>query len=103
MSANVHHESTRSSENRTTSSNGIERRRSPRGGIDGEPERVHLVARVLGAYAEMPGLSLHVHQAARLFGLRPGTCELVLNDLVRDGRLCQSQDRQYRAANSSHV
>jgi hypothetical protein len=103
MSANVPHQSTRHSENRTASSNGIERRRSPRGGVDAEPERTQLVARVLGAYAEMPGLSLHLHQAARLFGLRDRTCEVVLNDLVRDGRLSQSQDRRYRAANSRGV
>ena len=63
-----------------------------------DPERAHLVALVLGTYVEMPGLSLHLHQAARLFGLRDRTCEVVLNDLVRDGRLRQSQDGQYRGA-----
>jgi hypothetical protein len=52
-----------------------------------EPDRVHLVALILGSYAEMPGLSLHLHQAARLFGLRDRTCEVVLNDPAGATRL----------------
>ena len=80
-----------------------ERRRSVRGGAHDEPTRAHLVALILGTYAEMPGLSLHVHQAARLFGLREGTCQVVLSDLVSDGLLRQSADSQYRAANSGGV
>jgi hypothetical protein len=95
--ANGPDQSIRGSENRT-SPNGMERRRCPRGAHT-EPERRHLVALVLGSYAEMPGLSLHLHQAARLFGLRDRTCEIVLDDLVRAGRLRQSKDGQYRGAN----
>jgi hypothetical protein len=87
----------------TTIAQRSERRRTPRGGIHGEPARAHLVALILGTYAEMPGLSLHVHQAARLFGLREATCQVVLDDLVRDGRLRQSSDSQYRAAGSGGV
>jgi len=83
----------------TPLSRGPERRRSPRGGVHGEPARAHLVTLILGTYAEMPGLSLHLHQAARLFGLREATSQVVLSDLVRDGRLRQSADGQYRAAN----
>ena len=75
-----------------------DRRRSVRGGVHGEPPRRHLVALILGTYAEMPGLSLPLPQAARLFGLREATCTVVLTDLVRDGRLRQSADGQYRAA-----
>ncbi len=86
-----------------TTSHSPERRRSTRGGVHGEPVRVHLVALILGTYAEMPGLSLHLNQAARLFGLREATCQVVLSDLVREGRLRQSADRQYRAANSGQV
>ena len=63
-----------------------------------EPARAQLVALILGTYAEMPGLSLHLPQAARLFGLREATCQVVLSDLVRDGRLRRSADSQYRAA-----
>ena len=104
MSVNFQNGSPRVAENTATSlSNGLERRRSPGGGVHTELDRVHLVALILGSYGEMPGLSLHVHQAARLFGLRDRTCEVVLNDLVRDGRLRQSPDRQYRAANSGRV
>jgi hypothetical protein len=80
-----------------------ERRHSPRGGVRGEPARPQLTALILGTYAEMPGLSLHLLQAARLFGLREATCLVVLSDLVRDGQLRQSSDGQYRAANSGGV
>lgn len=79
---------------------GPERRRTARGGVQGEPSRAHLVALILGTYAEMPGLTLHLPQAARLFGLREATCHVVLSDLVRDGRLRQTPDGQYRTANS---
>jgi hypothetical protein len=104
MSVNFQNESPPVAEHTATSlSNGPERRRSPRGGVHTELDRVHLVALILGSYGEMPGLSLHLHQAARLFGLGDRTCEVISNDLVRDGRLRQSPDRQYRAANSERV
>lgn len=73
-----------------------DRRRSARGGVNGEASRGHLVALILGTYAEMPGLSLHAHQAARLFGLRETTCLVVLDDLVKQGRLRRAADGQYR-------
>jgi len=99
-----HLESKQAAENSATAiSHRPERRRTTRGGVHGEPSRAHLIALILGTYAEMPGLSLHLHQAARLFGLREATCLVVLSDLVRDGRLRQSADRQYRARNSSDV
>jgi hypothetical protein len=49
---------------------------------------------ILGTFREMPGLSLHMNQAARLFGLRRGTCEVVLDDLVAQGRLRRAADGQ---------
>jgi hypothetical protein len=52
---------------------------------------------VLGMYEEMPGLSLHLHQAVRLFGLSPVTCRLVLDELVSRGRLHRKDDGQYLA------
>jgi hypothetical protein len=76
----------------------IERRQSSRGGTAGEPSRSQLVALIRGTYREMPGLSLHLRQAARLFGLRERTCLVVLTDLVNNGQLRQSSDGQYRAA-----
>jgi hypothetical protein len=104
MPVSQHLESKQAAENAaTTISQRPERRRTARGGVHGEPARAHLVAMILGTYAEMPGLSLHLHQAARLFGLHEATCQVVLSDLVRDGRLRQSADSQYRTANSGGV
>jgi DNA-binding IclR family transcriptional regulator len=50
---------------------------------------------ISGTYSEMPGLRLHLEQAARLFGLHRRTCQVVLEDLVRQGRLRRSSDGQY--------
>ena len=38
--------------------------------------------RVLAEFEEMPGLTLTVRQAGRLFGLDPHTCRVVLDTLV---------------------
>ena len=38
--------------------------------------------RAEGEYREMPGLCLTLPQAARLWGLDRGTCELVLTNLI---------------------
>ena len=73
----------------------IERRRHPRGTPDGEPERWHLVSMVVGTYREMPGLTVNLGQAARLFGLRRTTCQIVLDDLVRGSQLRRTPDGQY--------
>jgi hypothetical protein len=75
--------------------NVAERRRTPRDPMSGEPPRTHLRSLILGAYREMPGLSLTLVQAARLFGLRDSTCQVVLEDLVRDGRLRRSPEGRY--------
>jgi len=61
----------------------------------GEPSRSYLESMIAGTYSEMPGLRLHLEQAARLFGLQPGTCQIVLEDLVRAGRLRRANDGQY--------
>jgi hypothetical protein len=71
------------------------RRVHARGTTAGEPDRRFLVSMILGTYREMPGLTLHLNQAARLFGLRSRTCQVVLEDLVRSGRLCRTGDGQY--------
>jgi DNA-binding IclR family transcriptional regulator len=62
---------------------------------EGEPNRLFLVSMILGTYRELPGLTLHVNQAARLFGLRIATCRIILNDLVRAGQLRRAADGQY--------
>jgi hypothetical protein len=72
-----------------------ERRHGQRGTLAGEPPRSVLVALVLGSYQELPGLMLRLEQAARLFGLRKRTCEVVLEDLVRTGALRRTADGQY--------
>jgi hypothetical protein len=44
---------------------------------------IHEMQRLVeGEYREMPGLSLTLPQAARLWGLDHRTCELVLTDLI---------------------
>jgi hypothetical protein len=73
----------------------IERRLHRRDGPTGEPPRRHLEAMIIGTYREMPGLSLHLAQAARLFGLCAATCQIILDDLVRQGVLRVATDGQY--------
>ena len=72
-----------------------ERRRGDRRTACAEPRREEITSTILGSYAEMPGLTLHLEQAARLFGLRAQTCQVVLDDLVRAGRLKRRPDGQY--------
>jgi hypothetical protein len=72
-----------------------DRRRMPRGNPGTEPTREQLVSMILGTFREMPGLTVHAIQAARLFGLREVTCQVILNDLTASGQLRQGADRQY--------
>jgi two-component system, cell cycle response regulator DivK len=72
-----------------------DRRRHRRGEAGAEPQRKSLEAMIRGTYREMPGLSLSLPQAARLFGLREQTCRIVLDDLVGSGALRRSADGQY--------
>jgi hypothetical protein len=46
------------------------------------PAIQEMLLRAEGEYREMPGLSLTLPQAARLWGLDHGTCELVLTELI---------------------
>ncbi len=48
--------------------------------------------RVRGEFREMPGLTLTVAQAGRLWSLDPPTCTEVLTDLVDAGFLCRKSD-----------
>ena len=62
------------------------------------PRLDDLIVRVRGEYSEMPGLSLTVPQARRLFGLEPVTCQVLFERLVdtrflrrtRQGRFIRS-------------
>lgn len=75
----------------------IDRRRSRRGTPDGGPPRTHLVRMIVGTYREMPGLSVSLDQAARLFGVGEAACRAVLEFLVTQGRLQRMRDGQYTA------
>ena len=72
-----------------------DRRRHERGTATSEPSRPHLTSMIVGTFREMPGLSLHANQAARLFGLQQSTCAVVLEDLVAQGKLRRTPDGQF--------
>lgn len=57
--------------------------------------RKHLLSRARGEYLEMPGLSLTLEQAQRLWALDRGTCSGVLSNLVRTGFLRRRRDGSY--------
>lgn len=54
--------------------------------------------RIVAEYREMPGLTLTVAQAGRLFGLPSDQCITVLQALVAQGRLRRREDGHYCAA-----
>jgi len=56
-----------------------------------------LHARIRGEFQEMPGLSLTLAQAARLFGLTEAECSRVLDQLAGAGVLCLRPDGRYAA------
>jgi Mn-dependent DtxR family transcriptional regulator len=58
-----------------------------------------LCARVVGEYTEMPGLSLTLLQASRLWNVDPPTCTEVLDQLREIGFLRQA-GRAYVRMNS---
>ena len=62
---------------------------------NGEPPPRQLESMILGMYHEMPGLSLHLAQAARLFGLGSATCKNILEELVGRNHLRRTADGQY--------
>jgi hypothetical protein len=56
-----------------------------------------LVARIRGEYSEMPGLRLTLAQACRLWQLDASTCEVLLEQLVRETFLGKTPDGAYVA------
>ena len=56
-----------------------------------------LVARVRGEYGEMPGLRLTVSQACRLWHVDVATCEMLFEQLVREGFLYKTEMSAYIA------
>jgi hypothetical protein len=62
-------------------------------------ERIPSIAeRIRGEFREMPGLTLTVAQARRLWSLDPSTCSDVLTQLVETGFLCRRADGAYGRA-----
>jgi len=55
------------------------------------PAIQELLLRIEGEYREMPGLSLTMSQAERLWGLDRGTCGFVLTTLIELGVLKQTR------------
>jgi hypothetical protein len=60
-----------------------------------------LAARIRGEYREMPGLRLTFAQACRLWQLDASTCEMLLEQLVRETFLCKTVDGAYIALPST--
>jgi DNA-binding IclR family transcriptional regulator len=52
--------------------------------------------RIWDEFDEMPGTSLTLPQASRLFGVPIEVCDRILISLVKDGRLRRTQDGRFR-------
>ncbi len=57
--------------------------------------RDHLLERIQGEFAEMPGMRLTFRQAQRLWDLDPLTCRRLLDALVGMGFLMRSPEGAY--------
>ena len=57
-----------------------------------QDQRSLMTERVRGEFREMPGLTLTLAQAGRLWSLDPATCDEVLSHLVASGFLCRRAD-----------
>jgi hypothetical protein len=55
-----------------------------------------LIHRIWDEFDEMPGTSLTLPQASRLFGVPLDVCDRILVTLVKDGRLHRTQDGRFR-------
>jgi hypothetical protein len=58
----------------------------------GQDTRALITERVRGEFREMPGLTLTLAQAGRLWSLDAATCSDVLTQLVATGFLCKRAD-----------
>jgi hypothetical protein len=62
-------------------------------GLTVQPDtRALITERVRGEFREMPGLTLTLAQAGRLWSLDAATCSDILNHLVDAGFLCRRAD-----------
>jgi len=63
--------------------------------------RALVAERVRGEFREMPGLTLTLAQAGRLWALNADTCAEVLSELVAVGFLCRRADGAFSRASDS--
>ncbi len=61
----------------------------------GDTRMNEVIAAVKREFDEMPGLTLTVGQARRLWALEPRVCTMVLARLVAAGYLCQTEGGRY--------
>jgi len=57
--------------------------------------RTTLLRRIRSEFEEMPGLSLTLGQAAKLFGIPPETCARILAQFAEEGLLCLTINSRY--------
>ena len=65
------------------------------------PSRESLVARIRGEYSEMPGLRLTFAQACRLWQVDAPTCQMLLEQLVREMFLYKTENGAYIALSAT--
>src|SRR5579864_6295356 len=70
----------------------------PDSAASGDTTRALITERIRGEFREMPGLTLTLAQAQRLWNVDLGTCAEVLAQLVDVGYLCQRSDGAYGRA-----
>jgi len=73
--------------------------RSPQSLLTDSPDEARLCRRIQAEFQEMPGLTLTLPQAARLFGLEAARCERVFGVLVDRGCL-STNGRSFASAPS---
>lgn len=61
-----------------------------------EANPLSIAQRIRGEYTEMPGLTLTVRQAARLWGVSVSQSERLLSELVESRFLVEDSDGAYR-------
>jgi hypothetical protein len=62
------------------------------------PVTTHLLARIRGEFREMPGLTLTLRQATRLWNLDAVTCDVALRILVEERFLDHTRRGTFRLA-----
>jgi len=62
-----------------------------------------MLQRIRGEFREMPGLTLTIAQAARLWHLDPASSRVFLEALVLDGLLTRKADGVYLVASDTSV